>query len=51
MKKYMNEPLEYTWTEADVVKEYQKCKDKKKVAGIFCITTKDVATILKNKGM
>lgn len=42
MEKYMNEPVEHDWTEDEVLVEYQKIKDKKKVAKIYCITTKQV---------
>lgn len=51
MEKYMNKPVEYNWTEKDIIAEYQKIKDKKKVAKIYCITTKQVSDILKSRGM
>lgn len=51
MEKYMNKPVEYNWTEEDIIAEYQKIKDKKKVAKIYCITTKQVSDILKSRGM
>lgn len=47
----MNKPVEYDWTETDVIAEYQKIKDKKSVAKIFCITAKQVNDILKSKEM
>lgn len=49
MEKYINEPDESGWTEDDVVREYNICRDKKKVARIYCIPTKDVTEILKRK--
>lgn len=51
MEKYMNKPVEYNWTEEDIIAEYQKIKDRKKVAKIYCITTKQVSDILKSRGM
>lgn len=51
MEKYMNKPVEHNWTEEDIIAEYQKIKDKKKVAKIYCITTKQVSDILKSRGM
>ncbi|EHG33216.1 hypothetical protein HMPREF9467_00827 [ [[Clostridium] clostridioforme 2_1_49FAA] len=47
----MNKPVEYDWTEEDIIAEYVKIKDKKKVAKIFCITVKQVSEILKSRGM
>lgn len=49
MEKYINEPDESGWTEEDVLREYNMCQDKKKVARIYCISTKDVTRILKRK--
>lgn len=43
----MNEPVEYNWTEKDVIAEYEKYNDKKTVARIYCISVKEVAEILK----
>lgn len=50
MDKFMNEPIEYEWTDADIIREYKMCGDKKKVAKIYCITAKRVGEILKLKG-
>lgn len=47
----MNEPVEYNWIDEDVIAEYKKYHDKKKVAEAFCITTKQLNDILKLKGM
>lgn len=49
MKAYMNKPVDHNWTEEDIVNEYEKIQDKKKVAKIYCITTKEVTDILKQK--
>lgn len=51
MEKYMNKPVEYNWTEEDIISEYKALEDKKKVAKIYCITTKKVNEILKSRGM
>lgn len=51
MEKYMNKPVEYNWTEEDIIAEYVKIKDKKKVAKIFCITTRQVNEILQSRGV
>lgn len=47
LEKYMNEPVEQNWTENDIIEEYEKYKDKKKVAKIYGITTQQVTEILK----
>ncbi|WP_207748723.1 hypothetical protein [Mediterraneibacter gnavus] len=49
MEKFMNEPVEQNWTEEDIVEEFEKYKDKKKVAKIYGITTQQVTEILKRK--
>lgn len=49
MGSFMNEPVEYDWTENDIVEEFEKCKDKKKVAKIYGITTQQVTEILKRR--
>lgn len=51
MEKYMNKPVEYNWTEEDIIAEYKALEDKKKVAKIYCITTKQVNEILKSRGI
>ena len=50
MKQYMNEPVEYNWSDKDVIAEYERSQDKRKVAKIFCITVKQVNDILKMNG-
>lgn len=47
MKRYMNEPVDYKFTEEDVIKEYQGIGDIKRTASVFCIDTKTVKQILK----
>lgn len=47
----MNKPVEYNWSDKDVIAEYKALKDKKKVAKIYCITTKQVNEILKSRGV
>ena len=49
MREYMNKPVAHDWTEEDIVNEYEKIQDKKKVARIYCISTKEVTEILKQK--
>lgn len=45
-KDYMNEPIPYKWTESDIIKEYEKCQDKKKVAAIWGISVREVGDII-----
>lgn len=49
MENFMNEPVLYTRTDEDIIKEYDKWQDKKKVAAIWGITVKEVTEILKQK--
>ncbi|WP_313584110.1 hypothetical protein [Lacrimispora sp.] len=51
MTEYMNEPINYEFTEQDIIDEYIKCGDIRKVAGIYCLEKKSVKTILKNEGV
>lgn len=50
MEECMNRPLDYVWTDQDVILEYQKYQDKRKVSRIFGITVKEINTILKGMG-
>ena len=43
----MNRPIEYNVDDADIIMEYEKCHDKKKVARIFLIPVKQVNEVLK----
>ena len=47
----MNKPIDQVWNDQDLVAEYQKCQDKRKVSRIFDITVKDVNAILKRNGV
>lgn len=47
MENFMNEPIVYNWTDKDIIQEYEKYQDKKKVAAIWKITVKEVNEILK----
>ena len=47
MKDFMNKPVNYEWTKEDIIREYYKCQDKKKVARIYCISVGEVTEILK----
>lgn len=49
MKRYMNEPVDYEFTDEDVVKEYKRFGDIKRTASVFCIDGKTVKQILKEK--
>lgn len=51
MEQYMNNPVEYTWTDQDVISEYQKYQDKRKISRIFQITVKEINAILKRNGV
>lgn len=43
----MNEPADDTWEPEDVINDYRKYQDKKKVAKIYGITPKEVMEIIK----
>lgn len=47
MENFMNEPVDYDWTESDILKEYDKYQSKKVVAQRFLLTVKAVTEILK----
>lgn len=49
MEININKPVENKWTSEDVVEDYRKYQDKKKVAKIYGITTKEVTQIIKEK--
>lgn len=46
MEISINEPIDHKWTPEDVVEDYRKYQDKKKVAKIYGITTKEVTQII-----
>lgn len=43
----MNKPVDYNVDDADIIMEYEKCHDKKKVARVFFIPVKQVNEVLK----
>lgn len=47
MEECMNRPLDYVWDDQDVIIEYQKYQDKRKVSRIFDITVKEINEILR----
>lgn len=47
--EFINIPVEYNWTEEEIRQEFKKSPDKKKIAKMFCIETKDLNRILKGK--
>lgn len=49
MENFMNTPIEYNWTENDIIEEFEKYKDKKKVAKICGVTVQQVTEILKRE--
>lgn len=51
MEQYMNKPVDRVWNDQDVVSEYQKYQDKRKISRIFDIAVKDVNAILKRNGV
>lgn len=51
MDSLMNEPVEEEYTYEDIVSVYNRSKDKKDVARIFCINVSDVTKILKKAGV
>ena len=44
---FMNPPIEYDWTEEDIVIEFKKVGDKKSVSKIYLISITDVTKMLK----
>lgn len=51
MEEYMNNPIDNEWNDQDVVSEYQKCQDKRKVSRIFDISVKEINVILRRNGV
>lgn len=47
MNEMINKPVDYEWKSEDVISDYRKYQDKKKVAKIYGITTKEVTQIVK----
>lgn len=51
MEEFMNKPVDYEWTDQDIILEYQKYQDKRKVSKIFQITIKEINAILRKNGV
>ena len=49
MENIMNKPIEYTWTNEDIIKEYDKWQDKKIISRMYGISVKEVTEILKRR--
>jgi hypothetical protein len=47
MEKYMNAPMEPSWTVQDIIAEYEISKDKKTISRRYQISVSDVTKILK----
>jgi hypothetical protein len=43
----MNEPVNYAFTDEDIIKEYERFNDIKRVAAAFCLDNKTVKRILR----
>ncbi|WP_349948547.1 hypothetical protein ABFV83_08990 [Lacrimispora sp. BS-2] len=50
MEKYMNKPVNCVFTNEDIIKEYQRFNDIKRVASAFCLDNKTVRQILRKEG-
>lgn len=48
IENIMNPPVDYEFTDQDIINEYKTIKDKKKVAAIYGIAVSEVAKILNN---
>lgn len=46
-KQFMNEPIVHNWTDDEIVQEFQRCQDKRKVAKMYCVPVREVTAILK----
>lgn len=44
----MNLPVDYEFTDQDIINEYKQVRDKKKVAAIYGIAVSEVTKILNN---
>lgn len=45
MDKFMNEPIDYNWTNVDVLREFNVLQDKKKTVKIYQITVQELNKI------
>lgn len=46
---FMNPPVAYEITEKDIISEYERSHDKRKVAKIWGLSIKEINNILSNK--
>lgn len=51
MEKYMNEPVDCAFTNVDIIKEYERFNDIKRVTAAFCLENETVKQILKKEGI
>ena len=51
MEEYMNIPIDQVWTDQDIILEYQKYQDKRKISRIFDTTLQEINVILKRNGV
>ena len=48
MREYMNEPVDFRWSDTDIAQAYvQHEENKRAVKRIFCLTTKELNRILR----
>lgn len=47
MEKYMNAPMEPSWTIQDIIAEYMNSKDKKTISRRYQIPVSEVTKLLK----
>lgn len=50
MQECINYPVNQPWTNQDIIMEYRRYHDKRKVARIYDISVKEVHLILKKAG-
>ncbi len=52
MREYMNEPVDFRWSDTDIAQAYyQHEENKRAVKRIFCLTTKELNRILREAGV
>lgn len=52
MREYMNEPVDFRWSDADIAEAYSRNpEDKRAIKRMFCLTTKELNRILREAGM
>lgn len=51
MGEFMNEPVDFCWSDMDIAETYYRdAEDKRTVKRMFCLTTKELNRILKEAG-